>query len=124
MLDITARLEREKEFVVNDEKIQEGSFRFCGKGIEQFPGKRVRVTCRHATEEIGSIRYHVGNRRFGDPASEAGVGQMRSVVGSLGWIARQCRPDLSYAVSKGQGAVSKATVSVILTCVARIWQEA
>ena len=35
---------------------------------------------------------------------------MRSVVGSLGWIARQCRPDMSYYVSKGQSAVSKAKV--------------
>jgi hypothetical protein len=35
---------------------------------------------------------------------------MRSVIGSLGWIARQCRPDLSYEVSKGQSVVSKATI--------------
>ena len=35
---------------------------------------------------------------------------MRSVVGSLGWIARQCRPDLSYYVSRLQGAVSKAEI--------------
>ena len=35
---------------------------------------------------------------------------MRSVVGSMGWIARQCRPDISLYVSQGQSAVSKATV--------------
>eukprot|EP00973_Karenia_brevis_P072671 10094852-Karenia_brevis.AAC.1 len=35
---------------------------------------------------------------------------MRSVVGSLGWMARQCRPDLSYHVSKAQGTVNKATL--------------
>ena len=35
---------------------------------------------------------------------------MRSVIGSLGWIARQCRPDMSYSVSRGQSKVSKATV--------------
>ena len=35
---------------------------------------------------------------------------MRSVIGSLGWIARQCRPDLSYHVSRLQGVVSKATL--------------
>ena len=28
----------------------------------------------------------------------------------MGWIARQCRPDLSYDVSKGQGVVTKATL--------------
>ena len=72
--------------------------------------KGIKRTCRHATEGIGPIRYYVGDRRLDDPASEAEIGQMRSVIGSLGWIARQCRPDLSYAVSKGQGAVTKATV--------------
>ena len=35
---------------------------------------------------------------------------MRSVIGSLGWIARQCHPELSYSVSKLQGVVSKATL--------------
>ena len=41
-----------------------------------------------------------------ESATEGEIGQMRSVVGSLAWIARQYRPDLSYEVS----AVSRATV--------------
>ena len=68
------------------------------------------VTCKHSTEQINTIKYHVGKRKMTDRATEAEIGQMRSVVGSLGWIARQCRPDLSYYVSKGQGAVTKATL--------------
>ena len=43
-------------------------------------------------------------------ASEAEIGQMRSVIGSLGWIARQCHPEISYSVSSLQGVVSKAKV--------------
>ena len=43
-------------------------------------------------------------------ATEAEIAQMRSVIGSLGWIARQCRGDLSYEVSRGQSAVSQATI--------------
>ena len=43
-------------------------------------------------------------------ASDAEIGQMRSVIGSLGRIARQCRPDLSYHVSRHQGAVNRAKV--------------
>ena len=42
--------------------------------------------------------------------SEQEIGQMRSVIGSLGWVARQCRPDLSYEVSKGQSCQAKATL--------------
>ena len=49
-------------------------------------------------------------RKLTDLATEAEQGQMRNVTGSLGWIARQCRPGLSYMVSKLQGAVSEATM--------------
>eukprot|EP00973_Karenia_brevis_P012588 1707640-Karenia_brevis.AAC.1 len=63
-----------KEFIVNRDKIKIGQFPLCGKEIEQFADFSIRVTL----------------------ATEAEIGQMRSLVGSLGWIARQCRPDLSY----------------------------
>eukprot|EP00973_Karenia_brevis_P010032 1357352-Karenia_brevis.AAC.1 len=55
-----------KEFIVNHDKVKRGQFRFCGKEIEQFADLSIKVSCKHATE----------------------IGQMRSVVGSLGWIAR------------------------------------
>ena len=32
-----------EEFVVNDAKIQEGEFRFCGKEIKQLPDKSIHV---------------------------------------------------------------------------------
>ena len=99
-----------EEFVVNDAKIQEGEFRFCGKEIKQLPDKSIHVSCKHATESIGPIKFHMNGRKLTDPATESEIGQMRSVVGSLGWIARQSRPDLSYYVSAGQGAVCRATL--------------
>eukprot|EP00435_Cladocopium_sp_Y103_P066574 s39_g28.t2 len=37
-------------------------------------------------------------------------GQLRSVIGSLAWYARVCRPDLSYAVCKLQSSVHAATI--------------
>ena len=43
-------------------------------------------------------------------ATESEIGQTRSVIGSLGWVARQCRGDLSYEVSRGQSTVSRATI--------------
>ena len=91
-------------------KVEEGKFRFCGKQVDQQEDKSVMITCTDATEQIGPIKYTIGNRKMHDLATEAEIGQMRSVVGSLGWIARQCRPDISYGGSKGQSAVSKATV--------------
>ncbi len=36
--------------------------------------------------------------------------QMRSIIGSLAWVARTCRPDISYRVSKMQSCVGSASV--------------
>ena len=41
-------------------------------------------------------------RKMSDLATEAEVTQLMSVVGSLSWVSRQCRPDLSYRVSRLQ----------------------
>jgi hypothetical protein len=78
--------------------------------VEQTEDKSVKITCTDAIEQIGPIKYSVGSRKMHDLATDSEIGQMRSVIGSLGWIARQCRPDVSYGVSKGQSAVSKATL--------------
>ena len=40
--------------------------------------------------------------------------QLRSIIGSLAWLARVCRPDLSYAVSYLQSNVSQATFSDVI----------
>ena len=91
-------------------KVEEGEFRFCGKEIKQLDDFSIVVTCKDSTETINPVKYSQNGRKMTANATEAEIGQMRSVVGSLGWIARQCRPGLSYMVSKLQGAVSKATV--------------
>ena len=85
------------------------SFRFCGKEISQTPDCSIALSCKDATETIGPARYEK-HRRLTDDCNEAEIAQMRSVIGSLGWIARQCRPDLSYHVSRLQGTVSGAKV--------------
>jgi hypothetical protein len=77
-------------------KIEEGGFRSCGKEIKQLPDFSIEVTCEDTTETID------------DDATEAAIGQMRSVVGSLGWIARQCRPGLGCMISNLQGVDSEA----------------
>ena len=81
-------------------KVEERNFRFCGKEIVQRDNFDIEVSCKHATETIGPVRYHSTDRKITDEASPAEIAQMRNVIGSLGWIARQCRPDLSYLVSK------------------------
>ena len=43
-------------------------------------------------------------------AYDAEKSQLRSVVGSLAWVARQARPDLSYRVNKLQSVCTEATL--------------
>ena len=39
--------------------------------------------------------------------------RLRSVTGSLAWVARQTRPDLGYRVSRLQSSISGATVAIL-----------
>ena len=91
-------------------KVEETKFRFCGKDIEQLDDMSIRVTCEDAIEGVGVLKYDKNKRKPEDNAKEAEIGPMRSIIGSLGWIARQCHPEISYGVSKMQGAVSKANM--------------
>ena len=40
----------------------------------------LKWTCRHSAEGLGSIRYHVRNRKLDDPASETEIGQCRRLA--------------------------------------------
>ena len=51
------------------------------------------------------------HRNPADPVTKGEEKQLRSVVGSLSWIARQVRPDILYRVSKLQP--KGATVSTL-----------
>eukprot|EP00969_Alexandrium_andersonii_P269522 11912576-Alexandrium_andersonii.AAC.1 len=44
----------------------------------------------------------------------AELSELRSVVGSLGWVARQTRADLAYVQSRLAQRVSRATVADLL----------
>ena len=85
-------------FTVNDDKVESGEFWYCGKEIDQLENYSIRITCEPAPEGIGGERSCATGRTSDDLATEGEVGQTRSVFGSLGWIARQCRPDLSLGV--------------------------
>ena len=95
----------------NVRKIEEDDFRLCGKEIKQDKDFTINVTCKDTSEKVDVIHYNRDRKRhMTELTTEAEIGQMRSVVGSLAWIVRQCRPDLSYEVSRAQSRVSRATV--------------
>ena len=68
-------------------KVEEGKFRFCGKKVAQTDDFAVTVTCKDSAEQIEPIKFDKGKRRMTERATESEIGQMRSVVGSLGWVA-------------------------------------
>ncbi|CAE7832525.1 GIP [Symbiodinium sp. CCMP2592] len=93
-------------------KVETGSFRYCGKEISQDEDFNIHVTCSETTRNVNKI--HVDKRRHpGDPLTDSDKTQMKSVAGSLAWVCIQCRPDLSYRVSKIQSASSNGTVADI-----------
>ena len=83
------------------------TFRYCGTQFATTTDGTVDVSDN--TLKIKPITIEQGR-----PNSEAlqphELSQLRSVVGSLSWIARQARPDLLYVVSKLQSEVSKACI--------------
>lgn len=84
-------------------KVEEGKFRYCGKDIEQDDDYNIYVTCKDSTMKIR--KAEIGKDRLpGDPLNAEEKTEMKSIAGSLAWIARQCRPDLSYRVSRIQSA--------------------
>ena len=103
-----------KGFIVKS--IDTDKFRFCGCAYYQDDDCNVYVNAKDNTEKILPINYHKGDRSPEARATEGEVSQMRSVVGSLAWIARKTRPDISYECSKMQSIVSVAQVKHLEAC--------
>ena len=90
--------------------VESGTFRFCGREVIQHSDFSISVKCKDTTEKIESVRYDPKGREQTDLARDDEIAQLRSVVGSLAWVARQCRPQLSYGVNKLQSVCGTATL--------------
>ena len=90
--------------------VESGTFRFCGREVIQHSDFSVSVKCKDTTEKIEPVRYDPKGRKQTDLARDHEIAQLRSVVGSLEWVARQCRPQLSYGVNKLQSECGTATL--------------
>ena len=90
--------------------LEEKVFRHCGRQLRQ-DDKGIHVSC---PELMGRVRIiALEARRKGQRATKATAeekGQLRSIIGSLSWLVRVCRPDLNYQVAKLQMAVADPTV--------------
>ena len=96
------------KFEIKETKV--GQVRFCGREYTQGDDFSIKVTAKDNTEKTLPISFTQGSRKDNDKATTSEVSQLRSVNGSLGWIARQVRPEKCYVCSKLQSIVNVAEV--------------
>jgi hypothetical protein len=99
--------EARKAFIWGKEESR--NFVYCGKCVRQDADFNVHVSCRDTTLKTKPISIAHG-RKLQDNVTEGERTQLRSIAGSLAWVARQVRPDLSYRVSQMQSVVCRAKV--------------
>ena len=89
-------------------KIEKNEIKYCGREVKK-DSNGISVTCPSLIDRVRPI-YLDGMERKNKSGKigEEKRGQLRSVIGSLAWLARVCRPDLAYAVSKLQSCVHHA----------------
>ena len=88
-----------------------GRIRFCGKQFD-VAGHDILLDVADNTRKTTYVEI-ASHRNPADPVTKGEEKQLRSVVGSLSWIARQARPDILYRVSKLQSSIKGATVSTL-----------
>ncbi|CAL1129119.1 unnamed protein product [Cladocopium goreaui] len=92
-------------------KTEEGSFRYCGRRFTQHDDFTIEIDAEENTRGIKPI-WSDKSRKGTDVVTEKELTSLRSVTGSLAWVARYCRADLAYKVNELQRLCnSKATVS-------------
>ena len=94
--DLLYAMKPEYEYIMTNllemfeiKETKEGKFRFCGREYEQFDDFSIKVTAKDNIETVKPISYTVGNRTAESKATLGEIAQLRSVNGSIGWVARQ-----------------------------------
>lgn len=96
-------------------KLQSHSFRFCGIEIEQSPDDfSIKVTCEQTTLKLKPIDLTGRCKNLEGECTPDERSQLWSIVGSLMWISRSCRPGISYRVSSLQAACRKPLIRDIV----------
>ena len=92
-------------------KVSVNKFAYCGREVLKDE-RGAHITCPSLMDRVRMIHLTPEGRKKPDmPVSEKLRGQLRGVIGSLAWLARVCRPDLSYAVCKLHSSVHTANIN-------------
>lgn len=95
-------------------KVEKNNFRYCGREVKKDE-TGIHITCSSLIDRVKPVSLTTEQRKDKQGGvTEAVRGQLRSIIGSLAWLARVCRPDLAYAVSKMQSSVHQATYEDVM----------
>ena len=90
-------------------------FKFCGRIIKQDEAG-ITINCPSVLDRVKAIYIDPKRRKMrGLDATPSEVSQLRSVVGSLSWYSRVCRPDLSFQVNQLQAVQQRARVEDLVS---------
>ena len=93
-------------------RVETDKFRFCGREYIQHVDGTIEINCRDNTRAIRPIELRKDEKGT-TPVSNAQRTMLRSVIGSLAWVARATRPDLAYRVNALQQRVTTATIETL-----------
>ncbi|CAE7468223.1 RE2 [Symbiodinium sp. CCMP2592] len=94
--------------------IKRGAFRFCGKNIKQVDGE-IFIDQMDAIEGIDYMVLPTDRRKnVNSPLTEPEKTAFRGLIGQMGWVTRQSRPDLLVNVSLAAQSVSSPKVSDVV----------
>ena len=96
-------------------KREAGKFRHCGKNLVQHDDMSVSL---EQVDAIEALEYQVldkHRRKFPNlPLTEQEKSEFRGLIGSMGWISRQTRPDVLVNVSIASQSISKPCIRDVL----------
>ena len=96
-------------------KINKGKFRFCGKNVFQRDDFSIEVDQYDAIEAIDYMVLAADRRKMvNSPLTEAEQSLFRGLIGQMGWVTRQSRPDLMVNVSVAAQSMSSPKVKDVI----------
>ena len=94
--------------------VKRGNFRFCGKNVRQENGE-IFLDQMDAVEGIDYMIFPKDRRKcVNSPLTAAEITSFRGLIGQMGWVARQSRPDLLVDVSVAAQSMGAPKVSDVI----------
>eukprot|EP00435_Cladocopium_sp_Y103_P062847 s520_g24.t1 len=96
-------------------KVKHREFRFCGKNLRQFDGFTIEVDQFDAIENVNYMLLSKdGRAMINAPLNANEISDFRALIGQMGWVTRQTRPDLMVNVSMAAQSMGSPKVKDVV----------